>query len=80
MMARSYEDIEQELEIVYAALLTVNKRLNPEHRRLVLKARLAAMRAALGTACQLAGEKLPDDWTKFRARELAKARNRHAAL
>ena len=71
---RPLEEIEQDLQMTYHALLLACRGLNAEQQTTVAKARLIALRAALQAACMVATEDLNEDWTKLRARLLGAAR------
>lgn len=68
------EEIEQDLQMAYHALLLACRGLSPEKRCVVLKARLIGVKGALQAACELATEDLDDEWTKMQARVLGAAR------
>jgi hypothetical protein len=73
-MLTQREHSEQELMIVYHALLMAQKALGPEGKDATLQARLIGMRQALEAACKLMAEDTEEEWTVIRARMLSEAR------
>lgn len=68
---------EAELQIVYHALMIIQRTLDSQAKEATNKARLIGMKQALEAACKLATDNSDEEWTQLRARALGAARHHY---